>query len=91
MTFWPTMPRSQASSWTSAGNVVVADEEDVERQVLAEADELVTRAAEAQPAAREEIQGVVGQPAGFLDRNLEARRAFPGHRWPAARRAAAME
>ena len=71
-TLRPTSPRSQTSSCTRSGNVVVAHEQHVERHVLAEAHELIAAARELQAAALEQLERRVGEPPGFLHGELEA-------------------
>ena len=58
-------------------NVVIANEQHVERHVLAVAHQLVFTAAVFQAAARQQIQRVVGETAAFLNGDLEAHRV-PG-------------
>ena len=55
-------------------NVVIAHEQDVERHVLAVADELVLAAAVLEPALRHQVERVVGEASGLLDRKFQARR-----------------
>jgi uncharacterized Ntn-hydrolase superfamily protein len=61
-------------------NVVVADEQDVERHVLAVAHQLVLAATVFQAATRQQVERVVGQAAGLLDRDAQALLAFHGQR-----------
>ena len=81
------MPRSQTSSCDEVRDVVVAHEQHVERHVLAVAHQLVLAAAVLEPAAHQQVQGVLGQPAGLLDGDLETRAAVHVSD-PSSRRAA---
>ncbi len=54
-----------------ARDVVVAHEQHVDRHVLAVADQLVLAAGVAEPAAHEQLEGVVREPAGLLDGDLD--------------------
>ena len=55
-------------------DVVVANEQHVERHVLAVAHQLIFAAAVFQAAARQQIQRVVGETAAFLNGDLQAHR-----------------
>ncbi|MGC4027852.1 MAG: hypothetical protein QM696_03105 [Steroidobacteraceae bacterium] len=54
------------------GNIVVAHEQHIQRQVLAKAHELVLAARELQAAASQQIQRVFREPARLLHGKLEA-------------------
>ena len=54
------------------GDVVVAHEQHIERHVLAVAHELVLAAAVLQAAAHQQVERVVGEPAGLLHGHLQA-------------------
>ncbi len=55
-----------------ARNVVVANQQHVDRHVFAVADQLVLAARIAQAAANEQLERVVGQPAGLLHGDLDS-------------------
>ena len=57
-------------------DVVVAHEQHVERHVLAVAHQLVLAAAVLQAAAGQQVERVVGEPAGLLDGDAQALLAF---------------
>ena len=69
------------------GDVVVAHEQHVERHVLAVAHQLVLAAAVLEAAADQQVERVIGQPAGLLDGDAQSLASFHGHR--SARRLAA--
>ena len=58
------------------GDVVVAHEQHVERHVLAVAHQLVLAAAVLEAATREQVERVIGEAAGLLDRDAQALLAF---------------
>jgi hypothetical protein len=62
-------------------DVVVAHEQHVERHVLAKAHELVLAARELQPAARQQVERMVGEAPGFLDGQLQAGFFVDAHRF----------
>jgi hypothetical protein len=53
------------------GNVVVTDEQQIERHVLAETDELIFAPRELQPATHQQVGGEVREASGLLDRELK--------------------
>jgi hypothetical protein len=54
-------------------NVVVAHEQHVERHVLPVAHQLILAAAVLEPAARQQLERAVGEPAALLHGDLQAR------------------
>lgn len=71
MTFRPTMQVADVLLH-QVGDVVVAHEQHVERHVLAVAHELILAAAVLEAAADQQVERVVGQAAGLLQRDLQA-------------------
>jgi hypothetical protein len=53
-------------------DVVIANEQHIERHVLAETHELIATARQLEAATLEQLERRVGEPAGFLYRELEA-------------------
>ena len=56
------------------GDVVIADEQHIERHVLAVAHQLIFAAAVLQAATRQQVQRAVGEAAALLHGDLEAHR-----------------
>ena len=54
------------------GNIVIAHEQQVERHVLAKADELIFAARELQATTSEQIDRLIGQPSGLLHGEFES-------------------
>ena len=71
-TLRPTMPRSQTPSAIRPGDVVVAHQQQVDRQRFAVAEQAVAALAPAQAAGRQQRARRLGQAAGFLDGDAQA-------------------